>query len=145
MTGSAAAVVRRFFDRYEQAGVDGALELITPDTVLVVPPEASAEPDTYRGHDGGRRYFAGFEGALDDVSFELVDIEATAPEMALVEMRLRGRGAATGIPVAQTTFLAITVRGDKILRIVANANRESARLEIERSHAGEARPAGSSS
>jgi ketosteroid isomerase-like protein len=145
MTEPAAAVVRRFFDRYDQAGVDGALELIAPDTVLVVPPEASAEPDTYEGRDGGRRYFAGFEGALDDVRFELVDVEETAPDMVLAEIRLSGRGAATGIAVAQTTFLVITVRGDTILRIVAQANRESARQEIERSLSGRTGPAGSSS
>jgi ketosteroid isomerase-like protein len=133
MTESPAAVVRRFFERYQQAGVDGALELITPETVLVVPPEASAEPDTYEGPDGGRRYFAGFEGALDDVRFELVDVEETSPDTAIVEMRLLGRGAATGIEVAQTTFLVITVGGETILRIVAHADRSSARREIQRS------------
>jgi ketosteroid isomerase-like protein len=132
MTESPAAVVRRFFERYEQAGVDGALELITPETVLVVPPEASAEPDTYEGADGGRRYFAGFEGALDDVRFDLVEIDETSPDKALVEMRLIGRGAATGIEVAQTTFLVITVSGESILRIVAHADRRAARQEIER-------------
>ena len=133
MTESPAAVVRRFFERYQQAGVDGALELITPETVLVVPPEASAEPDTYEGVDGGRRYFAGFEGALDDVRFDLVDVEEIPPDIALAEMRLLGRGAATGIEVAQTTFLVITVRGETILRIVAHADRTAARQEIERS------------
>ena len=92
MTEQPAAVVRRFFERYQQAGVDGALELITPETVLVVPPEASAEPDTYEGADGGRRYFAGFEGALDDVRFDLVDVEEIPPDIALAEMRLLGRG-----------------------------------------------------
>jgi ketosteroid isomerase-like protein len=138
MTESPAAVVRRFFERYQQAGVEGALELITPETVLVVPPEASAEPDTYQGPDGGRRYFAGFEGALDDVRFDLVEIEETSPDEALIEMRLTGRGAATGIEVAQTSFLVITVRGESILRIVAHADRRAARREIERSR-GEAR------
>jgi ketosteroid isomerase-like protein len=133
MTEPPAAVVRRFFERYEQAGVDGALELVTPETGLVVPPEASAEPDTYQGPDGGRRYFAGFEGALDDVRFELLEIEEASPDMALVEMRLIGRGAATGIEVTQTTFLVITVRGETIQRIVAHADREAASREIERS------------
>ena len=125
MTESPAAVVRRFFERYQQAGVDGALELITPETVLVVPPEASAEPDTYEGADGGRRYFAGFEGALDDVRFDLVDVEETPPDIALAEMRLLGRGAATGIEVAQTTFLVITVRGETILRTARRPARRS--------------------
>lgn len=133
MTEQPAGVVRRFFERYEEGGVDAALELVTPETVLVVPPEASAEPDTYEGVEGGRRYFAGFEGALDDVRFDLVDVEEIPPNMALAEMTLLGRGSATGIEVAQTTFLVITVRGETILRIVAHADRRAARQEVERS------------
>ena len=38
--------------------------------VIEIPPELSAEPDTYQGHDGVRRYFAGFDGMIEDVRYE---------------------------------------------------------------------------
>jgi ketosteroid isomerase-like protein len=79
MSESPATVVRRFFERYEQAGVEGALEVISPDAVLVVPPEVSSEPDVYEGLEGGRRYFAGFEGALDDVRFDYSTSRSPSP------------------------------------------------------------------
>jgi ketosteroid isomerase-like protein len=52
MSESPIPVVRSFFERADMGGIDGVLELLAPDAVLVVPPEGSAEPDTYRGHDG---------------------------------------------------------------------------------------------
>jgi ketosteroid isomerase-like protein len=131
MSESPATVVRRFFERYEQAGVEGALEVISPDAVLVVPPEVSSEPDVYEGLEGGRRYFAGFEGALDDVRFDLLDLEEPIPGMVLAVMTLSGRGAATGIPVEQTTCLEMTVRGDAVKRIVVHTDIESARRALD--------------
>jgi len=52
-------VVRRLFELYASAGVEGVLELVDEEVVLEIPPELSAEPDVYLGHDGVFRYFAG--------------------------------------------------------------------------------------
>ena len=41
-----------------------------PDFEAVIHPELSAEPDTYRGHEGVRRYFESFADAMDEVRFE---------------------------------------------------------------------------
>jgi len=94
MSGSPETVVRQLFERINSGDVDSALELITTDARFVVPPEASAEPDTYEGHEGARRYFDGFEGILDDVHFGLIDLEEVAPGTILAAVRLSGRGAA---------------------------------------------------
>src|SRR4029450_9102856 len=53
-----------------ESGVEAALDRIHPDFAGVTPPELSPEPDTYRGHDGVRRYFAGYEGVMDQVRGE---------------------------------------------------------------------------
>jgi ketosteroid isomerase-like protein len=132
MSASAAAVVRRLFDRLEQAGVEPALELLAADALLIVPPEASAEPDTYEGHEGARRYFAGFDGVLDDVRFDLHDVEEISEHAVLAKMTLRGRGAATGIPVEQTLYLAVTVQEGLVARMTPGTDRRSALAGLER-------------
>ena len=52
-------VVQRLFDDYAEGGVEAILEGADESIVIEIPPELSAEPDTYHGHDGVRRYFAG--------------------------------------------------------------------------------------
>jgi ketosteroid isomerase-like protein len=126
MGKSPAAVVRRLFDRLRDEGVEPVLELVSPDALLIVPPEASAEPDTYVGHDGTRRYFAGFDGVLDDVRFDLSDVEEISDVAVIAKLTMTGRGAATGIPVSQTVFLAVTVRDGLVEKMAPRGDRESA-------------------
>lgn len=96
MSESPVAVVRALFERINSGDVESALDLLTPDVVFVVPPDASAEPDTYEGHDGARRYFNGFDGVLAEVRFEPIDLEQVSDDAVLADVRLAGRGAATG-------------------------------------------------
>ena len=52
------------------------LEYIHEDFQGVVPPSMSAEPDTYEGHEGIRRYFRLFEETVEDLEFvfrEVID------------------------------------------------------------------------
>jgi ketosteroid isomerase-like protein len=118
-------VLERMFAAFEEDGVDGALEYIDPEFVAVIGPELSAEPDTYRGHDGVRRYFAGFEGMEDVLLSPQGFIEEG--ERVLVPTVLSGRGAASGIEVEQRVVQAWTVRGGKAVRVEAFVDLESAR------------------
>ena len=61
---------RRLFDRYAGAGIEAVLDGFDEDVVIEIPADMSAEPDTYHGHDGVRRYFAGFDGMIEDVRYE---------------------------------------------------------------------------
>ena len=58
--------------------LDGALELLSEDFVVVVPPSMSAEPDVYEGHAGAIRYFQGFDGLIEDVRFEPLEMSMRA-------------------------------------------------------------------
>jgi ketosteroid isomerase-like protein len=118
-------VLERMFAAFEEDGVDGALEYIDPEFVAVIGPELSAEPDTYRGHDGVRRYFAGFEGMEDVLLSPQGFIEEG--ERVLVPTVLSGRGAASGIEVEQRVVQAWTVRGGKAVRVEAFVDLASAR------------------
>src|SRR5215210_4088583 len=130
MAESASNMVRRLLERYERGGVEDILKLLAPDAVFVVPPETSAEPDVYRGHEGARRYFAGFGGALDDVRFDLLDVHDESPEAALAVIRLSGHGSATRIPVELTVVVTFLVRDGAVARIVAHPDVDSARKEV---------------
>jgi ketosteroid isomerase-like protein len=104
--------------------------------VFVVPPEASAEPDTYRGHDGARLYFSGFDGILDDVRFELLDCDQVTDDTVLAASRLTGRGTTTGIPVEQETFVVLTVRGGLVTWIRPYSDRDEALADVRSSTQG---------
>ena len=88
--------------------------------MLEVGPETSAEPDTYEGVDGGRRYFAGFEGALDEVRFELLAVHEEAGDRLIADVKLSGLGAATRIPVEQTVRMLFEATPEGLItRVVA--------------------------
>jgi ketosteroid isomerase-like protein len=135
MSGSTEAVVRELFERINVGGIESMLELLAPDGVFVVPPEASAEPDTYRGHDGARRYWGGFDGVLDEVRFDLLEVEKLSDDTVLAATRLSGRGTTTGIPVEQDTFVVLTVRDGLVTWIRPYNDPEEARAAV-RSEAG---------
>jgi ketosteroid isomerase-like protein len=130
MSESPVAVVRALFERVNSGDVESVIELLAPDARFVVPPEASAEPDTYEGHEGARRYFRGFDGVLDDVRFDLIELEQVSPDTVLAETRLRGRGTTTGIPVEQQTYALFTVRAGLVTGIRPYADREAARAAL---------------
>ena len=122
-------VVERLFDLYASDGVEAVLEVMDDDIVIVVPPEMSAEPDTYRGHDGVRRYFAGFDGMLEDVRYEASELIPEA-EHVLAVARLGGRGVSSGLEVELSTVVVHTVAGGKITRIEPFTDLESARQAL---------------
>jgi ketosteroid isomerase-like protein len=96
------------------------------DIVIVIPADVSAEPDTYRGHEGARRYFAGFEGMLEDIRYEMFELLPEGDHV-LARSRLAGRGVSSGLEVELQTVVAHTVEGGKITRIVPYTDLESAR------------------
>jgi len=122
-------VVERLFDLYASDGVEAVLEVMDDDIVIVVPPEMSAEPDTYRGHDGVRRYFAGFDGMLEDVRYEASELIREG-EQVLAVARLGGRGVSSGLEVELSTVVVHTVAGGKITRIEPFTDLESARQAL---------------
>jgi ketosteroid isomerase-like protein len=122
-------VVRRLFELYASGGLEAVLEVMDEDIEIVIPPDVSAEPDTYRGHEGARRYFAGFEGMLEDVRYEFFELIPEG-EHVLARARLAGRGVSSGLEVELGTFVVHTVVDGKVTRIVPYADLESARQSL---------------
>ena len=122
-------VVRELYERVNGDDPGSIYELLSEDFRAEVPPTLSAEPDVYEGHAGVRRYMDAFQGHLDDVRFEVVGIHLEG-EQVIVDLLLKGRGAASGIPVEQGSAVVHTVTGGKVARMDVYADLEAARASL---------------
>ena len=122
-------VVRRLFEDYAEGGVEAVLEGADENVVIEIPPELSAEPDTYRGHDGVRRYFAGFEGMLDDVRYEALEITGYG-RFVIAHIRLSGRGMSSGLDAELEAYVVHEIEDGRIVRIRPYAELEDAQAAI---------------
>jgi ketosteroid isomerase-like protein len=103
------------FDALSSGDEARILAFAHPEFETAVPPALSAEPDTYRGHEGIRHYFQLFDDAMEDVRFT-AERCWEAGERVVVVMRLTARGKQTGILVEQRTAQVWTIRDGRALR-----------------------------
>ena len=129
MTDSNLEVVRRLFDQYAEGGVEAVLDGAGENLVIEIPPDMSAEPDTYHGHEGVRRYFGGFEGMIEDVRYEALELTA-AGDLVLAHIRLSGRGVSSGVDVDLEAYVIHQLAEGKIVRIRPYADLESAQAAL---------------
>jgi ketosteroid isomerase-like protein len=122
-------VVRRLFELYAGGGVEAALEVLDEEVVIEIPPELSAEPDVYHGHEGALRYFAGFDGMLEEIRYEAFEL-IPAGEHVLASIRLSGRGVSSGVDVELEAVVLHTLAGGKITRLRPYPDLESARRTL---------------
>jgi ketosteroid isomerase-like protein len=119
-------VVRELYERINGDDPESIYELLSEDFKAEVPPSLSAEPDVYEGHAGVRRYMDGFQGHLDDVRFEVLELLQEG-ELVIVDMVVKGRGAASGIPVEQASAVVHTIVDGKVARMDVHVDVEAAR------------------
>jgi ketosteroid isomerase-like protein len=119
-------LVRAMLETLNQGGVEAALDHIHPDFEGATPPELSPEPDTYRGHEGVRRYFAGFEGVMEEVRWEEDELIDAGDECVVAGIRLVTRSVATRLELELAVWQVCTLRDGKVFRIDAFAEREDA-------------------
>lgn len=82
------------------------------------------------GAEGGRRYFDAFDGAIDDVRFDLAEIHHDSPEAVIAVVTLSGVGAATRIPVEQYVPMSFTTRDGLVTRIMSHPSLDAALAEV---------------
>lgn len=122
-------LVRELYQRVNGDHPGSIYELLSEDFRAEVPPSMSAEPDVYEGHAGVRRYMDAFRGHLDDVRFEVVGIHLDG-EHVIVDLLLKGRGAASGIPVEQVSAVVHTVTDGKVARMDIYPDVDTARASL---------------
>jgi ketosteroid isomerase-like protein len=118
--------VKRGFEAMSR-GLEEALPLIDPEFEMVTTAQYAAEPDTYRGRDGVRRWFAGFDGVMDRVRVEPRRLEDAGNGRVIAEFTLTARGLSSGIEAGQDALALVTLRGEKLLRIEFFPTLEDAR------------------
>lgn len=134
MTESNVELVRQGFEAMREGDVERLIPLIHPEFEATTRPDLAAEPDTYRGPEGIRRYFESFYEAMDRVSFVAHDFIAVG-ERVVVPVTLRARGRTTGIETEQQVVQIWDVKDEQAYRVEVYATLEEA-MEAARSAGG---------
>ena len=108
--------LRQGFEAFNSGDIGRILTFAHPDFEAEVPRELSAEPDTYRGHDGIRRYFESFQDVMEEIRFQ-PERFWDAGQSVVVVARLTARGRQTAIPVEQRIAQVWTMRDGRALRV----------------------------
>ena len=106
-------------DVLNDEGVEAALPWFAEDFRGVVPPELSAEPDEYHGHDGVRLYFDSFREIVDDLRFDAEELVDVGEDAVAGRGLITGRGRASGIPTELRVMMAIRLRDGTVVRLEA--------------------------
>jgi ketosteroid isomerase-like protein len=116
MAATNVELVRRRFEAMSEEGVEGMLPFVHPDFEVTTPASLAAEPDTYRGREGVRRWFDSFYEAVDEIRFEAHEYRAVG-EKVVVPFTMRVRGRTTGIEAEQTAVQVWQLREGKVFRM----------------------------
>ena len=129
MSRSNVDVVQALFDGYAENGIDGVLAVMHDEVVIEIPADLSAEPDNYYGHEGVRRYFAGFAGMIDDVRYEPLEVIPVG-EHVIAHIIFRGRGASSGLDVDLEAAVVHEFKDGKVVRMRPYPDLESAQAAL---------------
>jgi ketosteroid isomerase-like protein len=105
-------------DALNEEGVEAALEWFSEDFNGVVPPDLSAEPDSYNGHDGVRRYFDSFYEIVEDLRFDAEELLEVAPDTVVARGHITGSGRESGIPIEMRVPMLMRLRDGKLVEMV---------------------------
>jgi ketosteroid isomerase-like protein len=109
-------ILRETLAAFNSGDLERILHFVHPEFEGVVPPEYSAEPDTYRGHEGIRRYFRTFEEVMEEVRFEPERFWQAGDAVA-VTMRLTAKGRQTSIAVEQRFAQVWRLRDGRVVGV----------------------------
>jgi ketosteroid isomerase-like protein len=109
-------IVWRANAAFNSGDMERVLALLHPEFETAIGPELSPEPDSYRGHDGIRRYFDSFRDAMDQIRFDPTGFREAGASV-VVAMRLSAKGRSSGIPVEQHLGQVWTIHEGKAIRV----------------------------
>lgn len=109
-------IVQRGIDAFNERGVEGIIPLVDPEFEATTPPDLASEPDTYRGHDGVRRWFDSFDEVMDEIRWDAHGFQQVG-DRVVVEFTLRARGKTTGLAFGQDAVMVWTLRDGKAIRV----------------------------
>lgn len=139
MTSQNAQLISDAFRAFNESGPEAFIPFTHPEGEFTTPPELASEPDTYRGHEGVRRYWDSFFEVMDEIKVDPRTLHDWGDGVVVAEMLMTARGRATGLEVKQQATMVVTVVDEKAYRISFYPSLEEAEAEAER--LGGTRPA----
>jgi ketosteroid isomerase-like protein len=118
---------REGFRALAEEGYEALLERAHPEFEMTTPVGLAAEPQTYRGREGLRRWFTSFYEVMDDIRVEPETFEDLGGSRVLVVATLRATGQRSGLEAAQASFMVITLADGLMRRIEFYPDADSAR------------------
>jgi len=109
-------VVRQMLSAFNEEDIERIFALTHRDVAIEIGPSVSAEPDTYRGHAGMRRYIESFQDAMSEIRFEAERLY-DAGTAVVIALRLTARGRQTGIVVEQQSAGVWTISEGKVIGV----------------------------
>jgi ketosteroid isomerase-like protein len=116
VAGSNLEIVQRGFEAFNERGIEGIVPLVHPDFEATTPPDLASEPDTYRGHDGIRRWFDSFDEVMDEIRWDARGFREVG-DRVVVEFTLRARGKSSGLDFGQDAVMVWELRDGKAIRL----------------------------
>jgi ketosteroid isomerase-like protein len=107
--GEALAVIRDFFERFNEGDRERLIALCDPEIELRDVPEIPGS-DVYRGRDGIRRWLGVIADALDEIRFEIGE-EIESGDGVVVESIVTAVGRGSGLESSTTFWTLWRVRG----------------------------------
>lgn len=123
-------IVQRGFEAFNSEGVEGILPFLHADFEATTPPELASEPDTYRGHDGVRRWFDSFYDVMDEIRWDARSFREVG-DRVVVEFTLRARGKTTGLAFGQDAVMVWELRDAQAIRLFLYPTLDQALFAIE--------------
>ena len=120
-------VARRAFEAFNAGDVEGLVEASHPDCEWL-PFRAQLEGETYRGHDGVRRFFYDMQEDWREFQIELVEQREVGGRVLLVG-HIEGLGRGSRVAVSSDAGFVMDFRDGRIVRVVSYSDPEQARRE----------------
>ena len=127
---SNAELMKKGLEGMANQGWEAMLPMLADDFELTTPPGLAAEPDTYRGEEGVRRYWESFYEVMDEIHVEPTNGYHEIEDWVLAPFMLRATGRTTGIETGIEGVMAWRWRDGKAVRALVFPSLEEARAAI---------------
>ena len=118
-------LVRSGYKTFAEGDIETVLSLLDPDITLEEREPTLDTPSIYHGHQGLLDMIARVNEGLEDVKYapeRLVDMG----DQVLVEVRRKGRGSLSGVPVERWQFHIWDIAEGRAIRFRTYADRQEA-------------------
>jgi ketosteroid isomerase-like protein len=119
-------IVRRAYEAFNRAGLDGLLEHFHPDAVYDITAAIGPFAGMYYGRAAIRNFLADYFATWEYVTMDPEDFIEVGEEHVVVLLRMHMRGKGSGAEVEAQTNNVWTLRDGKAVRMAVHNNRAEA-------------------